>query len=106
MDGSCLNQDKFTFTHKQVVNICITYEINIWPFNVGQDFTLENFSFGAVKLSTNTYPDKYKYSGCGIGFDANGSFLLSDGSGLHKNFIIFELIYYILCRYEFICVFW
>ena len=26
-DGSCLKQDKVTFTHKQVVNICIIYEI-------------------------------------------------------------------------------
>ena len=43
---------------------------------------------GAVKLTTNSDPDKYKYSGYGIGFDGNGSFSLSDGSGFGKNIII------------------
>ena len=34
-------------------------------------------------------PDKYKYSGYGIGFDAHRSFSLSDGSAFGKNVIIF-----------------
>ena len=38
--------------------------------------------FEAVKLTTNDDPDKQKYSGCGIGFGAVGSFSLSNGSGL------------------------
>ena len=28
VDGSCLKQDKFTFTNKKVLNIYITYKIN------------------------------------------------------------------------------
>ena len=58
-DGNCLKQDKVTFTHKQVVDIYIVYEINLWPFTVGQYFTLINSLFGAVKLIKNADPDKY-----------------------------------------------
>ena len=49
--------------------------------------------FGAVNLTSNADPDKYKYSGYGNGFDACGSFSLWDGSALGQNVIIFgELI--------------
>ena len=47
------------------------------------------FLFGAIKLAKNADPDKYKHSGYGIGFDACGSFSLSNGSGVDKNVIIF-----------------
>ena len=29
-NGSCLIQDKITFTHGEIVNIYIVYEINLW----------------------------------------------------------------------------
>ena len=29
-DGSCLKQDKMTFTHGNIVNIYIAYEIKLW----------------------------------------------------------------------------
>ena len=32
-----------TFTHKRMVNIYFTYEINLWPFTVGKDFAFGNF---------------------------------------------------------------
>ena len=60
----------------------------MWPFTVGKDFCLGNSLLGAVKLTTNADPDKYKYFGYGIGFDASESFLLSNGSGFSKNVII------------------
>ena len=44
--------------------------------------------FGAVKLTTNPDPDKYKLSGHCIEFDARGSFLLSESSGIGENVII------------------
>ena len=44
--------------------------------------------FGAVKLTKNSDPDKYSYTGYSIGFDACRSFSLSDGSGFHKNVIV------------------
>ena len=76
-DGSCLKYDKVTFTHKQVVNIYIIYEINLWPFNIGKDFVLGNSLFGS-----------YRYTGYGIGFDACESFSLSDVTELGKTVII------------------
>ena len=47
-NGSCLRQEKVTFTHKQVVNIYIFYETNFWPFKQSLDFTLRNSLFGAL----------------------------------------------------------
>ena len=44
--------------------------------------------FGSVKLTKNADPDKYKYSGYGIGFGSLSEFLLNDGS-VGKNVIIF-----------------
>ena len=61
----------------------------MWLFNVGKDFAKGSFLFGAVKLIKNADPDTYKYSDYGIRFDTRGSFLLSDGSGIGKNVIIF-----------------
>ena len=40
-------------------------------------------------MTKNADPDKYKNSGYGIGFDARGSFSLSDGNGFGKNATIF-----------------
>ena len=56
--GSCLKQDKFTFTHGKTENIFTVYEINFSDSN--NIFpTLENCLFGAVKLTKNTDIDKY-----------------------------------------------
>ena len=54
--GSCLKQDKITFTHEKIVNIYIIYEIHLWNFVKSSDPTLGNSLFGAVSLV------KYKYS--------------------------------------------
>ena len=55
-----------------------------------QENCVGDYLFGAFKLTKNTTSfDKYKYFRCGIGFDALGSFLSSDGSGFSKNVIIF-----------------
>ena len=35
-------------------NIFIVFEINLWPFNVGKDFALGNYLFGAYKLTKDT----------------------------------------------------
>ena len=51
------------------------------------DYILKDFLFGAVKLTKNADLDKYKYSGCSIGFDLRSEFLSSDGS-IGKNVII------------------
>ena len=72
--GSCLKQDKVTYTHRN--NTVIS------------DPTLKNCLFGAVTLTKNADIDKYGYSGYGIEFDRKGSFSFSSG-GYGQNLIIF-----------------
>ena len=69
---SFLKQDKVTFNHGKTVNIYIAYDLksslnNFYP-------TLENFLFGAVKLTKNNDIYKYEYAGYGIGCDSKGTF--------------------------------
>ena len=61
--GSCLKQDKITYTHGKIVNIYIVYEINKKDSTTISDPTLENCLFGAVTLTKNLNIDKYRYSG-------------------------------------------
>ena len=74
--GSCLKQDKITYTHGKIVNIYIVYEINKND-NTISDPTLENCLLSAVSLTKNADIDKCKYSGYGIGFDRHGFFVSS-----------------------------
>ena len=74
--GSCLKQDKITYTHGKIVNIYIVYEINKKDNTIISDPTLENCLFGAVTLTKNVNIDRYGYSGYGIGFDRKGIFSL------------------------------
>ena len=53
------------------------------------DFSLRNPLFGAVKLTRNLDPNKYKYSDYGAGFGACGSFSLSNCSGSGRNVVMF-----------------
>ena len=46
--GSCLKQDKTTFTHGKTVNIYINYEIDLLNYVDSSDPTLEHILFGAV----------------------------------------------------------
>ena len=82
-----LKQDKVTYNHGPIVNVCIVYRL-ILIVNNNTDFTLKNFLFGVVQLTKITDIDKYKYSGYGIGFDSRGSFTHPSG-GYGKNVIIF-----------------
>ena len=63
------------FTHKKLVNMDILYEINLLPFTVG-------------KLTIKADLNKYTYSGCGIGFDAGGSFPSSNGSSRFRKNVV------------------
>ena len=88
--GSCLKQDKITYTHGKIVNIYIVYEINKKDNTITSDPTLENCLFSAVTLTKNVNIDMYRYSGYGIGFDGKGSFSFS-GGGYGQNVLIFEV---------------
>ena len=60
-----------------MVNIYIVYELSSTLNSF--DFTLEICLFGAIKLTTNTDIDKYRYSGYGIEFDSKGTFMFPNG---------------------------
>ena len=74
-NGSCLKQDRLTYTdtrvvyiHKRTVSIYAVYQINLWAHTLGADSRLGNSLFRAVELIKNANFDKYRYSGYGIGF--------------------------------------
>ena len=56
--------------------------------DLNYDFTLKDCLVGGVKLAKNSDPDKYVYTGYGIGFDSRSGFSLPDVS-MDKNVIIF-----------------
>ena len=58
----------------------IVYELDTWSGDLNSDFTLKNCLFGGVKLAKTTDPDKYVYTGYGIGFDLRSDFSLIGGS--------------------------
>ena len=74
--GSCLKQDKLTFTHGKIVNTYTVYEISK-SFNISNYPTLENCLFRAVTLTERNDIDEYKYFGYGVGFDRHGFFFTS-----------------------------
>ena len=87
--GSCLKQvDKAAFTPKYVVTLFIVCDLDSWPRDLGNDFTLGGCLFGGFKLAKNADPDKYVYSGYGIGFVMRIEYSLPDGS-VGKNVISF-----------------
>ena len=85
--GSCLKQSSHIFTHKEVVNIYIVYELAASSSHTS-DPTVKNCLFGAVTLTKNADIEKYKYSGYGIGFDRRSSFSFPSG-GFVQNVLIF-----------------
>ena len=58
------------------------------PSSHSDDPTLENFLFGAVRLTKNSAINKYQYSSYGIGFDRKSSFSFPV-RGFYQNVIIF-----------------
>ena len=61
-NGSCLKQDKVTYTQAKIVNIYIVYKISK-NCNISSNPTLKNYLLGAVSLTKNNDIDQYKYSG-------------------------------------------
>ena len=82
-NGSCSTQN-YTLSQK-IVNIYV-YELIL--HNSDRNYpALENYLFGAVKLTRGTDIDNHKYFGYGIGFDRKGYFSIGDDVG--RNVIIF-----------------
>ena len=75
----------------------ISYTLHTWSRDLNKDFALNNCLLGCAKVTKNTDPDKYKYSGCGIRFYSRSEFWVIDGS-IGRNVIIFlEVIWAHLC---------
>ena len=71
--GSSLKQeDKAACTPENVVNCFIFYELDSWPWDLDIDSALGGCLFRGVKLTKDVDPDKYSYSGYGIGFYTRG----------------------------------
>ena len=85
--GRYLKQAVISYTHSNIVNIYIVYELDAFSSN-SNDPTLKNCLFGAVTLTKSTDIDKYKYSGYGIGFGRRSSFSFPS-SGFGQNILIF-----------------
>ena len=77
--GDCLKEDEAKSKYYKIINIYTDYDLQS-NLNNNPDFTLENCLLGAVRVTTNTDVDKYKYSGYGIGFDEEGVFTHPTGS--------------------------
>ena len=89
--GSRLKQRNITFTLPNKTNIFIIYELDAWSWDLNSYFTLKDCLFGGAHLAENADPDKYIYSGYGIGFDSRSEYLLLDAS-VDKNVIIFGVV--------------
>ena len=85
--GSCLKQQKNSYTHLNIVNVYFVHELGSSTSH-NNDPTLKNYLFGAVTLTKNSDIDEYGYSGYGPGFDRRSSFLFSCG-GFRQNVLIF-----------------
>ena len=86
--GNCLRQEFATLTPNNVVNVLIVYGLDRWSQDLNAKFTLKDCLFGAVKLTGNATPNKYSYSGYGIGFDSR-SLISIPNTDWVKNAIIF-----------------
>ena len=76
--------------NNRVVNICIAYKL--LPKNISTNNALKNCLFGVVDATRAdnrvTDPDKFTYSGYGIGFDHTGTFTHPEGA-IARNVSIF-----------------
>ena len=66
------------YVPKKMINMQISCTLSPWLRNLNTYFTLKNCLFGSVRLNKNADPDKYKYSGYGIGFNSRSEFLFTD----------------------------
>ena len=74
--GSCLKWKNATYTPPNRINVFVVYELGTWSWDIPPDFTLKDCLFGDVKLAKKADPNKYVYSGFGIGFDSHSLFSL------------------------------
>ena len=75
-----LKTKKLNFCSSKYNNFFIVYKLDAGSRDLNSDFTLKDCLFEGVKLAKNVDPDKYVYTGYGIGLDSRSEFSLTDGS--------------------------
>ena len=70
-----------------ILNLYLVYELNTWPLNPTNNFTLKNYLFGTVKLTRKADKSKFTYNGRGIEFDGRGYW--SSDNDTARNVVIF-----------------
>ena len=91
INNSVLVQKKFSSLYSNfLLKLYIVYELNTWPRNPANNFTLKNCLFDTVKLVRNTIKSKFTYNGRGIVFEGEGSW--SFGNDFARNVAILVLI--------------
>ena len=84
---SALVQKKFFFiVYNFILNSYLVYELNNWPHNPSNNFTIKNCSSGTVKLIRHVNI-KFISIGQGIAYDGTGSW--SFGNDFERNVAIF-----------------
>ena len=68
---------KNSFT-AEVVNAFIVYELDTWPNDPLDNFTLKNCLFGASNIAKNSDKDKWFYCSNGIAFDGKSLWSFSN----------------------------
>ena len=86
-EGSCLAQTKVIYTHKNIVNMYIVYEIG--ATRNSYEPKLINGLSAAVTLVKNSDISKFGYTDYGIGFDRSSTFSFPS-SGFGHNVLIFD----------------
>ena len=84
-----LTKNKIVINSKSIINIYIVY--SLYKKTISSNNALKNWLFGATRVAKpgdTKDPDKYIYSGCGLGFDRTGHFTHPQG-GRARNIIIF-----------------
>ena len=61
-----------------ILNLYIAYELNTWPRNLANTFTLKKCLFGTVKLVRNSVKSKFTYNGRRIAFDGEGLWIVAN----------------------------
>ena len=70
-----------------ILNFFIDYELNIWPRNPTNNFTLKNCFFGTVKLTRNAGKSKFTYNIRDVVFDGKGCWSFDNNTA--RNNVIF-----------------
>ena len=70
-----------------ILNLYIAQELNTWPHNPTNNFTLKNCLFGTVKFTRNANTSKFTYNCRGIAFDGKGYWSFENDPA--RNVIIF-----------------